>query len=119
MINVSIAQLLSIWSDLDDAYYGEASHGDTVEILMLRLSPRDLVAEYQESHSAGKFGIEELAVQTKQARESLCNILEHFSKSRNVDILVDGVKPSVYVKDIKVARSVYPSVNVKVIRRAK
>ena len=93
MHRLSMVQALSIWSELEAAYYGKNGFGgDTAEIYMYRLMSRCPRAEdgRRQENPPGliREGLEE---QTRDANESLYALLKHFVDSTShVLIKVNG-----------------------------
>lgn len=89
MHNLSMTQALSIWSDLDDAYYGQHGFGGHVaEIYIYRLMARDPIRE-----ARLKPGLDpepEPRADTIRANESLRALLLHFASMREAMVRVDG-----------------------------
>ena len=85
MKNLSMAQALSIWSELEDARHGAHGFGsDTAEIYLYRLNGgRHLHMDSDDIEASNT---------------SLYNLLDHFSKERDVRIEVDGRALGEWVK---------------------
>lgn len=82
-----MAQALSVWSDLEAAYYGQNGYGgDVAEIYAYRLSSRCPTAETL----GGQLGADAKAEQARRAAASLFAILSHFAKEREARVTVDG-----------------------------
>jgi len=93
MHDLSMTQALSIWSDLEAAYYGKNSFGsDTAEIYIYRLMPFEpLVARVEFGSSpVGKIGEDAMNSTYRQASESLHALLAHFSKTRDARVEIEG-----------------------------
>ena len=93
MINLSLAQALSLWSDLIDAEYGRASHGHDAEIYAYRLMSRDPMAEVGEGGGASRLSEDAVYEQRRQAAWSLVRIVEHFVDHRDARVAIDGHDP--------------------------
>lgn len=85
MKNLSMAQALSIWSELEDARHGTHGFGgDTAEIYLYRLN--------------GGRHLHLDASDIEASNVSLYNLLDHFSTERGVRIEVDGRELGEWVK---------------------
>lgn len=81
MHRLSMVQLLSIWSDLEAAYYLRNGFGtDTAEIYMYRLMPRCPTAEHK-----GKCDAEMIL----DSSTALLHVLEHFETTHDAKIWVN------------------------------
>jgi hypothetical protein len=85
MIRLSMAQALSLWTDLEAALRGEAAFGGHVaELYVYRcmsMTPRDM---FRDAHAV------------RAANESLHSLLVHFATERNADItILEGREKSV------------------------
>lgn len=79
MHNLSMAQALSIWSDLEEARLSErVGSGDTTEIYMYRLMACDPMAERGARKECGQLGADAHAEQIAQACRSLYALLSYF-----------------------------------------
>ena len=77
MMCISQSQLLHVWSELDDAYYGKNGFGSyTAEIYAYTL------AEY---HPNGN----KQFIDPAETKGTLCKILEYFAEYRNVDVYIE------------------------------
>ncbi len=91
MHDLSMTQALSIWSDLEAAYYGKNSFGgDTAEIYIYEAMPYDptvasLVGVLHESERARSIAGESY----DQANASLCSLFTHFSRTHEARIEVE------------------------------
>lgn len=92
MQNLSMTQALSIWSDLEAAYYGKNGFGgDTAEIYIYRAMPYDptvasLAGVLHESERARSIAGESY----DKANASLHTLFVHFAASREARIEVEG-----------------------------
>ena len=93
MNNISQEQLLYIWTELDDAYYGTNGYGSTTaEIYAHRVMPNDPAYEhYKQMQMNGQDSqIKDWAEERMmQAGESLYQILQVFKKKRNCIIKIE------------------------------
>lgn len=89
MLNLSINEMLSLWSDLTDAMYGANSFGGNVAELYLYRFGYSLAVARPES-----FKLEAI----REANESLYALLAHFAEQREVTIKVDGRELGEWVK---------------------
>ena len=91
MNRISMAQALGLWSDLCDAYHGKGWGGDTAEVYLYRLMPRNPSADNARSQDL-KSGIsaEARAEQVRHANESLYDLLCLFAEERACRVQVDG-----------------------------
>ena len=89
MIHISTSQLLRLWSELDDAYYGKNRFGgDTAEIYAYTLQPADpsrnpSLAPEHEYQEAERYA-------ALQAAQTLFHVLCEFEKIRECSVLVNG-----------------------------
>lgn len=82
MHRLSMVQLLSIWSDLEAAYYLQNGFGtDTAEIYMYRLMPACPMAKHK-----GQYDVEQIA----DSSSALLHTLEYFAATRDARIWVNG-----------------------------
>lgn len=89
MHNLSLIQALGIWSDLEQAYFGENHYGsDTAEIYVYRLMPYRPLAHNPLAKET-PWGIEEKKKAVQEANTSLYNLLKYFSHYRNCRIKVE------------------------------
>lgn len=85
MLNLSMAQALSVWSDLLEAEFGRNRFGgDTAEIYAYRLQPCSPSAE----QPVGVLGQEACRDQGLIASRNLYEILSHFRDVREVEVFV-------------------------------
>lgn len=83
MLHLSTHQLLNVWNELDDAYYGKNGFGsDTAEIYAYAIS--------EENPSATHLGKTYARDQALEAAKTMREILELFAEMRQCSILVDG-----------------------------
>lgn len=102
MIHLSLVQALSLWSDLLDAEYGQASHGRDAEVYAFRLMSRDPCAEGDAFARAkhddpAPMYSEAAAAQRVRAARSLVALVEHFAAERSVSVLIDGEMPRAWL----------------------
>lgn len=115
MHNLSMTQALSIWSELEAAYYGKNGFGtDTAEIYIYRAMPYDptvaaLAGVLHESERARSIAADTY----DRANESLCALFTHFAKERGAHIEVEGRELGEWLKG---ARFIH-RVHVKVVPR--
>jgi hypothetical protein len=104
MHQLSMIQALSLWTDLESAYHNKNSYGgDTAEIYMYRFMSRCPSAESARSRRETPSiltGIiaESLQDQVRDANEAMCSLLQHFAKTREVHIEVNGKKLGDWLK---------------------
>lgn len=85
MLNLSMPQALSIWTDLVKAEFGKHGFGgNTAEIYAYRLQPCNPSADA----SAGKISEEARREQGLIAARNLYALLSHFRDERKVDVFV-------------------------------
>jgi hypothetical protein len=87
MHNASIDQIVGIWSDLDDCFYGKNSYGSSVaEIYLYRVQPNN--PSY--SFDGGNYSTNvDLKAYDVTGFITLFNIFKLFEEKRNVTIEVD------------------------------
>lgn len=90
--DLTINQALGVWSDLEQAYFGQNGFGgDTAEIYAYRLQPYNPFAHaFSEGVGYGDKAKQEQAV---IAGSNLFFLLRTFAKMRDVYIEVDGEDP--------------------------
>jgi hypothetical protein len=89
MHTISIEQALSVWSDLERAYHGTNSYGgDEAEIYLYRFLPHLPSVKQNLIEESGILGDMTREAYDK-ANRALYSILDHFSKTREADILVN------------------------------
>ena len=117
MINVSQAQLIDIWCDLEDAYNGcNGFGGDTAEIYAYKLYETNPLA-MQYAYSPKKNSLMEQAFRevTFKAAESFFHLLKLFIVKRDCRIVIDKRKFGKWLaKEPLIHR-----VHVKIIRKKK
>lgn len=88
--SISMHQALLIWSELEQAYYGDAAYSsDTAEIYAYRLTPFNPIAHNSDTkHFPGRQRI--LAMLGLDAADAMVDLLEMFAKERGCDIRVDN-----------------------------
>ena len=92
MIHCSMAQALSVWSDLEVALAGTNKFGgDTAEIYAYRLQE---YSPYVASGSDGPFTREAKLEAAQRASDTIAELLKHFAKTRSAKIWVDGISLS-------------------------
>lgn len=109
MHNLSMMQALSLWSQLERAYYGKNSFGgDTAEVYMYQcMAHEPAVARSNATvDSEGLFG-DLVREAYDKANESLHNILQHFAKARNAQIEVDGKELGAWLKTARFTHRVH------------
>ena len=104
MQNLSLMQALSLWSELEQAYYGDNGFGgNTAEIYaytLLQSIPSQHLNEGNETDAG------------QQAATSLLQVLELFSKLRKCEITIEGCpyhdflsKPLIHRCHVRVVRT--------------
>lgn len=112
MHNLSMVQALSIWSDLEAAYYGKNGFGsNTAEIYIYRAMPYDpivasLVGVLPESAHARNIGGESY----DKANASLCALFSYFSKTREARIEIDGCELGEWLKTARYMHRIHVKV---------
>jgi hypothetical protein len=93
MHRLSLVQALSLWSDLDDAYYGKSCFGSEVaEIYVHRLMPHSPIAEeFMNSGPRSKGGIieQEGMRAMREASDTFRNLLAHYAKERHAIVEIE------------------------------
>jgi hypothetical protein len=93
MHRLSLVQALSLWSDLDDAYYGKACFGsDVAEIYVHRLMPNSpLGDEFIANGPRTKGGIVEQEGMRvlREASDTFRNLLAHFAEERDAIVEIE------------------------------
>jgi hypothetical protein len=93
MHRLSLVQALSLWSDLDDAYYGKSCFGGEVaEIYVHRLMPHSPIAEeFMNSGPRSKGGIieQEGMRAMREASDTFRNLLAHYAKKRHAIVEIE------------------------------
>lgn len=113
-----MVQALSLWTDLMNAYHGKNSFGgDTAEIYMYRFTSSDPSAEAavfrgDRNVDPSSFMGQARIKQIEGANESLHNLLEHFAKTQEARVEIDGKELGAWVKTAGFAHRVH----VKVVR---
>jgi hypothetical protein len=86
MTNLSLTQILDIWTELDDAFHGvNGFGGDTAEIYgytLMQFDPRIL--------HPGPLALQARADMARQAGDSLAQLLARFISVRRCHIEIDG-----------------------------
>lgn len=84
-------QVARLWADLEDAYHGKASHGDTAEVYAYRLLPLDpiFVSASQLLNPEGDYA-ESLRDNAGLARDALVAVGRAFESRRSVKLDIDG-----------------------------
>lgn len=86
MLNLTIAQALSVWTDLVEAEFGKNGFGgDTAEIYAYRLQPCNPSSE---GPGQGRLFEDARREQGLIASRNLYELLTHFRDSRGVDVFV-------------------------------
>ena len=91
MHRLSIVQALSLWTLLDDAYYGKSHYGgDVAEIYVYKLMPYSpVVGECMRSAEPIPY-LRKLAEEdVRQANETFLHLLVHFAKERDAVVEVN------------------------------
>ena len=97
MHNLSMAQALSLWSELERAYYDRNGFGgDTAELYAYRFVPYSPAAAKAPQGSDGLLA-DAARDQARQARGSLIRLLDHFKEThQDIEIFVDGMRLMVW-----------------------
>lgn len=97
MQNISMNQALSVWSELEQAYYGCNGYGGTTaEIYAYRIqSCNPSIAFGKES----VFGEQAIREQAEKAGTSLYHLIVKFRADRPCSIDVDGCDPEVLLRE--------------------
>lgn len=89
MLNLTIAQALSVWTDLLEAEFGCNGFGsDTAEIYAYRLQPSNPATESSFIEDESNFTKEAKREQDLIASRNLYELLCHFRDERKVDVFV-------------------------------
>ena len=93
MVDLTMRQALSVWSDLESAYYGQNGYGgNTAEIYAYRLQQRDPTAELGLREKVPSTFTE--AATQKQAMQAADNLIELISifleDTTDCEITIDG-----------------------------
>ena len=100
MLHLSIAQALSVWTDLELALAGRHGFGGhTAEIYLYRLMPYDPAA-HTALPSARRDEAE--TAMNRMATENLCELVEYFIQTREecADVRIQGVSFSEWSREI-------------------
>jgi len=91
MHRLSMEQALSLWSDLDDAFYKDNSFGgDTAELYVYRFMPSNpTVSSAQFGGMPSNQWVEEAYV---EAGETMVSFLSYYAKKRECEIIVNDEK---------------------------
>lgn len=119
LATLSLTQALSIWSDLEKAYSGEASHGDTTELYLYRFMPwQPSVATAKAGAASGTGMMAEACREAyDNANGALHDLLVMFQASRPCHVEIDGRELGEWLKEarfehrvgVKVTRTEKPS----------
>lgn len=91
MYNLSMIQALGIWSELEQAYYGDNGYGsETAEIYVYRAMPYSPTAHSRCSNPESSLAKEATTEVVKNANMSLYNLFKMFAKLRHCVITVEG-----------------------------
>lgn len=83
MHNLSMAQALDVWSDLEAAYHGKNGFGgDTAEIYLYRIMQRSPMYEAARQGHGGTTAKQEHDAIVRAANRSLYNLLDYFGKQK-------------------------------------
>jgi hypothetical protein len=97
MENISMTQALGVWSELEQAYYGDNGYGgDTAEIYAYRIqsySPSALIP------LESGFGAKAREEQANQAGKSLYKLIKKFCELRECSIEVESADPEILLRD--------------------
>lgn len=91
MHNISMTEALSIWSDLEQAYFKKNGYGgDTAEIYMYRFGYYPIVSAYlRHPHAPDDAPSPWIMEDIKKMNTSLFALLSHFAEHRDAEIEVD------------------------------
>lgn len=92
-------QVAQLWADLEDAYVGCASHGNTTEVYAYRLLPYDpsLAAALTRTRTPDDEGcIRDNAI---LARDALVSVARAFEERRDCKVFVIGTPLDVFAAD--------------------
>lgn len=94
MHNLSMVQALSIWSDLESAFFGKNGFGsDTAEIYIyraMRYTPSFSGADPAKVMADVGVGADNVREAYDNANEALCLLFQHFANTHEAYIEVDG-----------------------------
>lgn len=116
MHNLSVVQALSVWSELERAYYGDNNWGgDTAELYIYRFMPFEpTVARAKPDVTEQSGFIGDMAREAfDRANESLHNLLLHFSKVREADIEINGKELGEWLKTARFQHRVHVKVTAR------
>jgi hypothetical protein len=101
MQNLSLVQALSLWSELERAYYQKHGFGtDTAEIYLYRLMPYEPTVARADWVGGADGMLKERATEAyQQARTSLLALLTHFATTHEADLWVNGRAPGPWLID--------------------
>ncbi len=88
MLDLSTHQLLRLWSELDDAYYGKNGFGgDTAEIYVYTIQPARPITDSEAPEEMRREAVREEGL---KAAKTLYEVLVLFSRMRNCLPVIDG-----------------------------
>jgi hypothetical protein len=103
MENISITQALGVWSELEQAYYGDNGYGgDTAEIYAYRLQSYNPSASLMPQES--EFGFQAKQEQAELAGKSLYSLIKKFCELRDCSIEVESADPEILLRECLVHR---------------
>ena len=117
MHNLSLIQALSLWSELEQAYFNRNGYGsDTAELYLYRFMP----------HHPGIDGFDKGGIFGEIAREAYADacvtlhaLLAHFAETRSARIRVNGRPLGPWIKKAGFTHRVHVKVTPKATPRAK
>jgi len=105
MNNISLNQLLTLWCELEDAYAGRNTHGDTAEIYphtIMPYSPAYASCQVGDRiRTPGGFLENMIDDMQRDVAGSLFHVLTEFQTRRNCEISVDGKVFGDWVRDMR------------------
>jgi hypothetical protein len=112
MHSLSMTQALSIWSDLEAAYYGKNGFGgDTAEIYIYRAMPYDpSVARIEHASTVDIMDGDGAGSTYDRANESLHALFAHFSKTHEARIEVEGRELGEWLKTARYLHRIHVKV---------
>lgn len=89
--HISMRQALNVWSELEQAYYGDNKYGsDTAEVYAYRLLPNMPVEHWEHQSPPMREYSREQYILARSALAALCAI---FAEDRECRVLIDGQHP--------------------------
>ena len=90
-------QVARLWADLEDAYQGRASHGDTAEVYAYRMLPYDPTFASALTRTRTTSDEEAIRDNAKLARDALVSVARAFEEHRECKVFVQGANLDVFV----------------------